>query len=94
MKQLLICLLLLGALSFANYGAAQQSQDFGEYVVHYNALNTNLIPPPGGARLRNSTLLQPGIAQHHCAEKGHGHSGNACRCFGYRQWDEPDRTKA
>lgn len=24
---------------------AQQSQDFGEYVVHYNALNTNLIPP-------------------------------------------------
>jgi hypothetical protein len=45
MKQLLICLLLLGALSFANYGAAQQSQDFGEYVVHYNALNTNLIPP-------------------------------------------------
>jgi hypothetical protein len=24
---------------------AQQSQDFGNYVVHYNALNTNLIPP-------------------------------------------------
>jgi len=24
---------------------AQQSQDFGEYVVHYNALNTNLITP-------------------------------------------------
>ena len=24
---------------------AQQAQDFGEYVVHYNALNTNLITP-------------------------------------------------
>ncbi len=24
---------------------AQQAQDFGNYVVHYNALNTSLIPP-------------------------------------------------
>lgn len=24
---------------------AQQSQDFGDYVVHYNALNTNLLSP-------------------------------------------------
>jgi hypothetical protein len=45
MKQFLNALLLLGALSFALTGEAQQSQDFGEYVVHYNALNTNLIPP-------------------------------------------------
>jgi hypothetical protein len=45
MKQLLNALLLLGALSFTLTGEAQQSQDFGEYVVHYNALNTNLIPP-------------------------------------------------
>ena len=45
MKQFLNTLLLLGALSFALTSEAQQSQDFGEYVVHYNALNTNLIPP-------------------------------------------------
>jgi hypothetical protein len=45
MKQLFISLLLLGTLSFALSSEAQQSQDFGEYVVHYNALNTNLIPP-------------------------------------------------
>ncbi len=45
MKQFLTALLLLGALSFSIAGEAQQSQDFGEYVVHYNALNTNLIPP-------------------------------------------------
>lgn len=45
MKPFLNALLLLGALSFALNGEAQQSQDFGEYVVHYNALNTNLIPP-------------------------------------------------
>jgi hypothetical protein len=24
---------------------AERSQDFGDFVVHYNALNTNLIPP-------------------------------------------------
>lgn len=45
MKQFLNMLLLLGALSYALTLQAQQSQDFGEYVVHYNAINTNLIPP-------------------------------------------------
>ena len=45
MKQLVISLLLLGSLSFSLSSEAQQSQDFGEFVVHYNALNTNLIPP-------------------------------------------------
>ncbi len=45
MKQFTLFLLFLGALSFPLIGTAQQSQDFGEYVVHYNALNTNLIPP-------------------------------------------------
>ena len=45
MKQLIISLLLLGSLAFSLSSEAQQSQDFGEYVVHYNALNTNLIPP-------------------------------------------------
>jgi len=45
MKQLLSILILIGSLAFSAHGAAQQSQDFGDYVVHYNALNTNLIPP-------------------------------------------------
>lgn len=45
MKQLLISLLLLGVLSFTTNSEAQQAQDFGNYVVHYNALNTSLIPP-------------------------------------------------
>ena len=45
MKQPAILLLLLALLSVPVSGVAQQSQDFGEYVVHYNALNTNLIPP-------------------------------------------------
>jgi hypothetical protein len=45
MKQLMGILLLIGSLAFSASGAAQQSQDFGDYVVHYNALNTNLIPP-------------------------------------------------
>jgi hypothetical protein len=45
MKQFLTALLMLGAFFFSMAGEAQQSQDFGDYVVHYNALNTNLIPP-------------------------------------------------
>ena len=45
MRQLLVVLTLLGALICSNVVRAQQSQDFGNYVVHYNALNTNLIPP-------------------------------------------------
>jgi hypothetical protein len=44
MKPLLLTLALL-ALAFSGLARAQQSQDFGNYVVHYNALNTNLIPP-------------------------------------------------
>jgi hypothetical protein len=45
MQNLLKSLLLICALSYALVSEAQQSQDFGDYVVHYNALNTNLLPP-------------------------------------------------
>lgn len=41
MTALLFCTSLLIPLS----GVAQQSQDFGNYVVHYNALTTNFLPP-------------------------------------------------
>jgi hypothetical protein len=43
MKRLLLTFLLLAV--FSGSALAQQSQDFGNFVVHYNALNTNLIPP-------------------------------------------------
>lgn len=45
MKYLTSALLLAAALAFSADGQAQQSQDFGDYVVHYNTLNTNLLPP-------------------------------------------------
>lgn len=45
MTRLLATILLIGLLAVPASGKAQQSQDFGTYVVHYNALNTNLIPP-------------------------------------------------
>ena len=45
MKPLLVIASLLGTLAFSSLSPAQQSQDFGGYVVHYNALNTNLVPP-------------------------------------------------
>jgi len=62
MKHLLIFLLLLGILSYPLNSTAQQSQDFGEYVVHYNALNAHLIPPQvaqsyGIQRSSNRALL-------------------------------------
>jgi len=45
MKPILSLALLFAALSLPLASEAQQAQDFGQYVVHYNALNTNLIPP-------------------------------------------------
>jgi len=45
MKQILLALSLFGILTFVSPARAQQSQDFGNFVVHYSALNTNLIPP-------------------------------------------------
>lgn len=62
MIHLLSILILIGSLAFSVDGAAQQSQDFGDYVVHYNALNTSLIPPQvaqgyGIARSSSRALL-------------------------------------
>lgn len=45
MKNILSALLLTSLMALSASAEAQQSQDFGNYVVHYNALNTNLIPP-------------------------------------------------
>ena len=45
MKKIVSILTLFGMLIYSVSSFAQQSQDFGDYVVHYNALNTNLIPP-------------------------------------------------
>ncbi|MCU0989077.1 MAG: DUF4426 domain-containing protein [Xanthomonadales bacterium] len=66
MKQLPSLLLLIGGLAFSANGVAQQSQDFGDYVVHYNALNTNLLPPQvaqgyGITRSPNRALLNVAV---------------------------------
>ena len=45
MKKLYSLLFLAGLFAVSVSTEAQQSQDFGDFVVHYNALNTNLIPP-------------------------------------------------
>jgi hypothetical protein len=45
MKQIFSLLILAGMLAPSTNTEAQQSQDFGDYVVHYNALNTNFILP-------------------------------------------------
>lgn len=55
-------------LLFSSALSAQQSQDFGDYVVHYNALNTQLLPPQvakannilrsGSRALLNITVLK------------------------------------
>lgn len=44
MKRLALLAALLALLT-GRWALAQQSQDFGDYVVHYNALNTNLVTP-------------------------------------------------
>ena len=44
MKILLITLTLLVTLTSLP-ASAQQAQEFGDYIVHYNALNTSMITP-------------------------------------------------
>lgn len=62
MKRLACALLLIVALAIASPAVAQQSQDFGDYVVHYNTLNTNFLQPQvaqayGITRSANRALL-------------------------------------
>ncbi len=45
MKHIFSMIVLMALLGVSSSADAQQSQDFGDYVVHYNALNTNFIPP-------------------------------------------------
>lgn len=44
-KTIVSYLLLLFAVLASSLAQAENSQDFGEYVVHFNALNTNQLPP-------------------------------------------------
>ena len=45
MNQLFAAVLVLGMLVVSTNSPAQQSLDLGEYVVHYNALSSYLLPP-------------------------------------------------
>jgi hypothetical protein len=44
-KQLVISLLLAFTFLLPHSVAAENSKDFGEYVVHFNALATDVLPP-------------------------------------------------
>lgn len=44
-RHLLATLLLVAFASLSGRARAEQSQDFGEYVVHYSAVTTNQLPP-------------------------------------------------
>lgn len=41
----LATLVILTTLVFAGRAEAQQAEEFGDYIVHYNAINTNLLTP-------------------------------------------------
>lgn len=43
-RALTAALIVLLALA-ASRAMAEQSQDFGDYVVHFNAVNTDMLPP-------------------------------------------------
>ena len=44
-KQLVISLLLAFTFLLPHSAVAENSKDFGEYVVHFNALATDMLPP-------------------------------------------------
>lgn len=45
MRPIIVLALLALAVLFGAPAAAQQSQQFGDYEVHYNTLNTNMLSP-------------------------------------------------
>lgn len=46
MKKAIVSILLpVFTLLASSIAQAENSQDFGDFVVHFNALNTNLLPP-------------------------------------------------
>jgi hypothetical protein len=51
-KQLFISLLLAFTFLLPHSAAAENSMDFGEYVVHYNALATDFLPPQVARKYR------------------------------------------
>lgn len=44
-RQLAIYLTAISVFTVANPAHAAQSQDFGDYIVHYNAITTEMLPP-------------------------------------------------
>lgn len=44
-RLLMICILVLCVVTVPQAAFAQQSREFNDYVVHYNALRTDLLPP-------------------------------------------------
>lgn len=63
MRKILINMILTGSLFALSVSAfAQQSREFNDYVIHYNALRTDLLPPQvaqgyGIQRSSNRALL-------------------------------------
>ncbi len=51
-NQLVISLLLAFTFLLPHSAAAENSMDFGEYVVHYNALATDFLPPEVARKYR------------------------------------------
>jgi len=45
LEKILLPFLLGVLLTLSGTASAENSQDFGDYVVHFNALNTNHLPP-------------------------------------------------
>lgn len=70
MKMLAI-LSVLTTLLFTGSSQAQQAEEFGDYVVHYNAINTNLLTPQvaqsygirrsSSRAMLNITVLKKGV---------------------------------
>jgi len=77
MKSLLSFLLIGGLLLQSQFCLAQQSESFGNYVVHYNVINADMIPAQvaqgyGIKRSSNRALVNITIMDSAGGEDGYG----------------------
>lgn len=76
MRKILIPFILIGSLlAVSQTVLAQQSREFNNYVVHYNALRTDLLPPQvaqgyGIQRSSNRALLNITVMKKHGPGEG------------------------
>ena len=91
MRNSLLAMTLLSLLTFAPYSAAQQSEMFGPYELHYSVVNTTFLDPKVAAsygipRGEKKAILNLSVREHMQGSSGNRTEARAMILKG-KTWD-------